>query len=246
MDTSAKAKILVVEDEEHIAEGIKLNLELTGYEVQVAPNGLIGVEKWKTFKPNLIVLDIMMPEMDGHKVLEIIRKSDARLPILILSAKNESVDKVKAFKGGVDDYLGKPFSLDEFLLRIERLLIRSEWSADNEKIDDGLVHDEPVMSFGENKVFLGELRAETTDGEVFLTEQEVKLLRLFSQHPNLPLKRQELLEAGWGYTQEVNTRTLDNFMVRFRKYFEPNPKKPIYFQSIRGVGYLWSPNGEVR
>lgn len=239
-----KSKILVVEDELHIAEGIKLNLELAGHSVELAENGLVGIEKWKSFNPELIVLDIMMPELDGHKVLTEIRKIDKQLPILILSAKNESVDKVKAFKSGVDDYLGKPFSLDEFLLRIERLLTRSQWNRDNETsaISKSTIFQE--IKFGQNEINLVELKAKTKDGEILLTDQEAKILKLFFEHPNTPLKRNELLEAGWGYTQEVNTRTLDNFMVRFRKYFEENPKEPKFFQSIRGVGYVWSPEGK--
>ncbi len=244
MDQVAPSKILVIEDEVHIAEGIKLNLELAGHTVEVAGNGLIGVEKWKSFGPDLIVLDIMMPEMTGHEVLSTIRQENRELPILILSAKNESVDKVKAFKGGVDDYLGKPFSLDEFLLRIDRLLVKSKWlkEAKNEAEASEVIE----AYFGNNRVYLEDLKAITAQGEITLTEQEAKILKLFFSHPEKPLKRQELLEAGWGYTQEVNTRTLDNFMVRFRRYFEENPKKPKYFQSIRGVGYIWSPEGKLR
>ncbi|MBC99404.1 MAG: DNA-binding response regulator [Halobacteriovoraceae bacterium] len=238
------SRILVIEDENHIAEGIKLNLELMDHSVEVASNGLIGLEKWKIFNPDLIVLDIMMPEMDGHKVLEEIRKVDRQLPILILSAKNESVDKVKAFKGGVDDYLGKPFSLDEFILRIERLLLRSCWIKEA-RAEEGLGGAQlEEVKFGKNTVRLFELKANTSHDEINLTEQEAKLLKLFFENPNRPLQRQALLEAGWGYTQEVNTRTLDNFMVRFRKYFEQNPKDPKFFQSIRGVGYMWSPEGK--
>jgi len=244
---NSPSRILVVEDESHIAEGIKLNLELGGNIVEVASNGVIGLEKWKSFSPDLIVLDIMMPELDGHHVLQEIRKSDTELPILILSAKNESVDKVRAFKGGVDDYLGKPFSLDEFLLRIERLLTRARWLKEAKQTKSFDSESEIIeVSFGQNRVNLEELKAYTQDGEINLTEQEAKILMLFFTHPGKPLKRQELLEAGWGYTQEVNTRTLDNFMVRFRKYFEINPKKPMYFQSIRGVGYIWSPDGQAR
>ncbi len=244
MEKAEASKILVVEDEVHIAEGIKLNLELAGHEVEVAVNGVIGVEKWKSFRPDLIVLDIMMPEMTGHEVLATIRQVNRELPILILSAKNESVDKVKAFKGGVDDYLGKPFSLDEFLARIDRLLIKSKWL--KEAKNEEKVEQVSEAFFGKNRVYLEDLKAITAEGEITLTEQEAKILGLFFSNPEKPLKRQELLEAGWGYTQEVNTRTLDNFMVRFRRYFEENPKKPKYFQSIRGVGYIWSPEGKLR
>lgn len=234
----SKKRILVVEDERHIAEGIKLNLELQGHHVTWAPNGIIGLKCWQEIKPDIIILDIMMPELDGHGVLEKVRSVDKQLPILILSAKNESVDKVRAFKSGVDDYLGKPFSLDEFLLRVERLLERASWYQSKEA--------KKAVSFGENIVNLALLKAETPNGVIDLTDQEVKVLDLFFQNPKTPLKRSVILEAGWGYSEDVNTRTLDNFMVRFRKYFEFDPKKPQYFCSVRGVGYLWNPDGDGR
>lgn len=246
MTEKTSARILVVEDERHIAEGLKLNLELAGHEVKLAANGKIGLELWKTFKPELVILDIMMPEVDGHGVLQKIRSVDLRLPILILSAKNASVDKVKAFRGGVDDYLGKPFSLEELMLRVERLLLRSSWSEDETSGNKG---DEVKLSkyaFGPHEVDLIRMKAMTPAGEVDLTEHEVKLLELFFHHPDRPLKREEILEAVWGYGEMVNTRTLDNFMVRFRKYFEESPKKPKFFCSVRGVGYLFSPEGKGR
>ncbi|MCR9205006.1 MAG: response regulator transcription factor, partial [Halobacteriovoraceae bacterium] len=171
-------------------------------------------------------------------VLEAIRKVDLQIPILILSAKNESVDKVKAFKGGVDDYLGKPFSLEELLLRIERLLYRVK----KKEPESDLI----TFTFGPNTVFLDRFKAETSKGELELTEQECKILKYFFDHPNKALARGEILEVGWGYSEEINTRTLDNFMVRFRKYFEREPKKPQYFCSVRGVGYLFNPDGTGR
>ncbi|MCF8058339.1 MAG: response regulator transcription factor [Bacteriovoracaceae bacterium] len=234
--SAKKAKVLIIEDERHIAEGLKLNLELAGHQVELAANGRIGLEKWQEFKPHLIILDIMMPELDGHGVLEKIRSIDLRLPILILSAKNASVDKVKAFKGGVDDYLGKPFSLEELMLRVDRLLLRSSWGEDTAKT-------ESIVSFGPNRVDLILMKANTLAGDIDLTEQEVKVLELFFANPQRPLNRNEILEAGWGYSEDIFTRTLDNFMVRFRKYFEEDPKKPKYFCSVRGVGYLFSPEG---
>jgi two-component system alkaline phosphatase synthesis response regulator PhoP len=248
MQTSNEAKkILIVEDEPHIAEGIMLNLELAGHSVQWAANGVIGLEMWKSFKPDLVVLDIMMPELDGHGVLKKIRAENQQLPVLILSAKNESVDKVKAFKEGVDDYLGKPFALDEFMARVDRLLIKASWLTKNDSSEiSGADREGEATSFGHNTVYPKLLKAQTKKGEINLTEQEVKLLNLFFSHPGLPLKRAQLLEVGWGYSEDTNTRTLDNFMVRFRKYFEKDPKKPKYFCSVRGVGYLWDPTGKGR
>lgn len=239
---SKQRHILVCEDEHHIAEGIKVNLELSGHKVFIAKNGREGLIVWKEQQIDLIVLDIMMPEVDGHAVLEKIRKEDLNIPILILSAKNESVDKVKAFKGGVDDYLGKPFSLEELLLRIERLLYRVNNAVNNTSVEKQITE----YSFGPNTIFFEKLKADTFKGEIELTEQECKILMLFFQSPERVLSRGEILEVGWGYSEEVNTRTLDNFMVRFRKYFEKDPKKPMYFSSVRGVGYTFNPKGTGR
>ena len=234
-----KPRILVIEDERHIAEGLKINLELAGYDVTVAVNGKVGIQKWEEVRPQLILLDIMMPELDGHGVLERVRRKDSKIPILILSAKNASVDKVKAFHGGVDDYLGKPFSVEELLLRVERLLLRASWNKEENGVSE-------LYEFGPHRIDFSLFKATTPDGMIDLTEQEAKILRFFFTHPHKALTRAELLEEGWGYAEDINTRTLDNFMVRFRKYFESDPKKPKYFCSVRGVGYIFDPEGKGR
>lgn len=227
-----REKILIIEDEKHLAEGLELNLNLSGYESAVAENGRLGLELWKSFRPDLVILDIMMPELDGHGVMSAIREEDEKLPILVLSAKNESKDKIKALKKGVDDYLGKPFNLDELLLRVSRLLLRSKWSGDEQR-------DE--FQFGANRINFLLSEAETLGGKIALTPLEMRILRYFMNHPNRPIKREDILEAGWGYHQETSTRTLDNFIVRFRKYFEEDPKCPLHFKSIRGIGYIFDP-----
>jgi DNA-binding response OmpR family regulator len=230
-----RVKILVIEDEEHIAEGLKLNLSLQGHDVQIAANGVLGLKAWREWGPDLIVLDIMMPELDGFGVLKEIRPYDERLPILILSARSEVQAKIKALERGVDDYLEKPFDLDEFLLRVKRLLKKREWIKENEASE----HHLKEFSFGPNHIDFIQGLAQTREGEVKLTVQELKLLKLFFLSPNTPLNRHDLLKKAWGYDHKVNTRTLDNFMVRFRKYFEEDPKHPEHFQSVRGVGYVF-------
>ena len=235
MSEETKQKILVVEDEKHLAEGLELNLSLNGYDVKVASNGRLGLELWESYAPDLIILDIMMPELDGYGVMSFIRDKDERIPILVLSAKNESTDKIKALKKGVDDYLGKPFNLDELLLRVSRLLRRSDWSKNNEEVSID------QFSFGENTIDFVQNHAQTNNGQISLTALELRILRYFIENPNRPLNREEILEAGWGYNQETSTRTLDNFIVRFRKYFEKDPKKPIHFKSVRSVGYIFDP-----
>ena len=239
--TSAK-HILVIEDDHHIAEGLKLNLNLNGYSVRVAPDGPSGLAQWKATPPDLIVLDIMLPGIDGLSVLRNIRLEDERIPILILSAKADIDDKIEGLTYGVDDYLAKPFNLDEFLLRVKRLLLRGDWSRGRNQVGTG-VPDR--YAFGHNRIDFATATAQCAGGRTIrLTEQEIKLLKLFVANRGLPLSRRKLLEIGWSYNGRSSTRTVDNFIVRMRKYFEPNPKKPVYFKSLRSIGYMFDPNAD--
>ena len=148
--------------------------------------------------------------------------------------------KVKGLAYGVDDYLTKPFSLEEFLLRVDRLLKRASWSNPGNTLANGFSGNETsVFSFGDNQIDFKTLTATCKVGKVRLTEQEAKLLKLFLKNPGKPLARDKLLQIGWGYTKGTTTRTVDNFIVRFRKYFEDNPKKPSFFISIRSIGYVF-------
>jgi two-component system, OmpR family, alkaline phosphatase synthesis response regulator PhoP len=230
-----KKRILIIEDETHIAEGLRLNLLLQGYEILLATDGLSGLYMYKTDQPDLVVLDIMLPGMDGLSVLKKIREEDERIPILILSAKNASDDKVQGLYFGVDDYMTKPFNLEEFILRVERLLLRGAWSQAEK--DEELSREKYV--FGENEICFNTLTAMCGGNEIHLTELELKLLKLFIANRGEILSRAEILENVWGYSRNTSTRTVDNFIVRFRKYFEPNPKEPIYFKSLRSVGYIF-------
>jgi len=244
MNDSHKKRILIIEDESHIAEGLKLNLSLQDYEVKIADNGNVGLKVWKTWQPDLIVLDIMLPGIDGLSVLRSIRLEDERLPILILSAKTDMDYKVKGLSYGVDDYLTKPFSLEEFLLRVERLLTRLSWYEENATATVNGGVEDSIHTFGDNRIDFSTLIARGQKGDIQLTGQEAKLLKLFIQNPGKPLTRQKLLEIGWGYTRGTTTRTVDNFIVRFRKYFEKNPKKPVHFKSLRSVGYVFHADPE--
>lgn len=245
MDPSEKKQILIIEDDAHIAEGLKLNLSLKGHDVKISADGISGLQDWKDWQPDLIVLDIMLPGIDGLSVLRNIRLEDERVPILILSAKGDSDDKVKGFSYGVDDYLAKPFNLEEFLLRVERLLLRAsrDVSGGVHEKDDRSDRD-LIYTFAGNRIDFGTLTADGPRGEIRLTEQEVKLLKLFITNRSKPISRKKLLEIGWGYPRGVKTRTIDNFIVRFRKYFEINPRKPIFFKSLRSVGYVFDPDGK--
>ncbi len=238
MENSDKKRILVVEDEGHIAEGVKLNLELQGYLVEIAADGGRALQMWKTWKPDLIVLDIMLPVIDGLSVLRNIRLEDERLPILILSARSATDDKVKGLSYGVDDYLTKPFGLEEFLLRVERLLKRVSWYESDDIPPDA--SDLPgIYVFGNNCIDFENSTARCQQGTIRLTEQEVKLLKLFITNRGKSLTREAILEIGWGYTRATSTRTVDNFVVRLRRYFEENPRNPVYFKSLRSVGYIF-------
>lgn len=239
MITAMKKRILIIEDDHHIAEGIELNLTLQGHDVQLALNGIDGLEIWKNWSPHLIVLDLMLPGIDGMQILKTIRLEDERLPILILSAKVAPADRVDGFIDGADDYMVKPFSLEEFLLRVKRLLTRDEWQ--REKEDEKVINSagQGLYCFGTNRIDFTTGEAECQVGKVQLTEQEIKLLKLFAVNKGKPLSRSKLLEIGWGYSKGTSTRTVDNYIVRFRRYFEVHPKKPQYFISRRSLGYVF-------
>jgi len=239
VDGENKRRILLIEDDAHIAEGIALNLTLEEYEVKVAANGIHGLAAWKEWCPHLIVLDLMLPGMDGMEVLKNIRLEDERLPILILSAKGDSADKINGFVDGVDDYMTKPFNLDEFLLRIKRLLTRDQWQQEQVASQTGKLTEQKPYSFGNNTIDFPTGLAHCRSGTVELTEQELKLLRLFIVNKGKPLSRSKLLEIGWGYSKGTSTRTVDNYIVRLRKYFEDDVKNPEYFKSRRSLGYIF-------
>lgn len=218
--------ILLIEDEQNIAKGIILNLELEGYQVSHADRGDTGIELYKNENFDLVVLDLMLPGLSGEDILVKIRQINEKTPVLVLSAKDSSKSKVKCFNLGTDDYLSKPFNLDEFILRVKRLLKRSSWTK----------REVEVFEFGPNKIFFGDFRATDGKKDYSLTEQEVKILTLLTQNEGEVVTRGELLEL-LGYKKDSNTRTIDNFIVRFRKYFEENPKEPKHIISIRSVGY---------
>lgn len=226
----SKLEILVVEDEPHIARGLAFNLEQEGYRVVVAASGEEALRLLPEHSFALVVLDLMLPGLGGLEVCRRIRALDPRLPVLMLTALSSEADRVEGLRHGADDYLTKPFSLAEFLLRVEGILRRSAWY--RRPVDAG----QPYR-FGENRVDLASGRAATPRGDVALTELELKMLRQFVAREGEVLSRAELLESVWGMSPESETRTLDNFVVRLRKYFEPDPSAPVYFLTVRGRGY---------
>ncbi len=229
-----KFSILLVEDEENLQEALKLNLELEGYEITGAYDGAEALQAVQKEYFNLIILDVMLPEIDGITVCETIRLSNQDIPILILSAKNSSADRVLGLKKGADDYLTKPFNLEELLLRVNNLIKKSERLSSKEPIPD-------VYNFGKNKIDFKASEAFTKSGEkVTLTKKEIMLLKLLIENKNEVVTREKILQVVWGYNVYPTTRTIDNFILNFRKYFEEDSRDPKYFYSVRGVGYKFA------
>ncbi|OGR21000.1 MAG: DNA-binding response regulator, partial [Desulfobacula sp. RIFOXYA12_FULL_46_16] len=216
METAQKKRILVIEDEVHIADGIGLNLSLQGYEAKISADGIDGLNQWRSWKPDLIILDIMLPMIDGFSILKTIREQDEKIPILILSARGDTKDKVKGLRYGVDDYLSKPFDLEEFLLRVERLLRKKAWYDPDKREPETRVFEGNHYAFGGNQIDFITFKARCRAGDIILTEQEIVLLKLFIANAGKPLSREMLLNSGWGYAKDTTTRTVDNFIVRFR------------------------------
>ena len=221
-------RILLVEDEQSIREPVKLNLELEGYEVVSASTGKKALKAIREQHFDLLILDIMLPEVDGYQIAEQVRLTNTKVPIIMLTAKSDGPDRILGLKKGADDYLTKPFQLEELLLRVEKLLTRSKNSG------DGGVE---AVEFGRNKVNFQTYEAETPRGPINLTKKEAMLLKLLVDRKNEVVSRQQILQSVWGYDVYPSTRTIDNFILSFRKYFEEDPKDPKYFQSVRGVGY---------
>ncbi len=228
------SRILLVEDEENLREAIKLNLEMEGYEVEEADTGGKALKKATEQRFNLIILDVMLPEMDGFAVCQKIRISDTDTPIIFLTAKDTSQDKVAGFKHGADDYLTKPFNLEELILRVKVLI---KHSVRGKKEAAQMQH----YTFGENEVDFLTFKARGVNGvQHTLTKKEISLLKLLIDRKDTVVARTQILQYVWGYDIYPSTRTIDNFILTFRKYFEKDPSSPKYFHSIRGVGYKFT------
>lgn len=225
-------KILLVEDEPNIAGGIIFNLEAEGYLVRHCISAEAAQAELTAHDFALLVLDIMLPGIDGFELCRRLRETGSDLPVLMLTARGDEDDRITGLSEGADDYLTKPFSLKEFLLRVKALLRRSRKTRVTT----------PTYSFGPNHVDLTERRAMTAMGELELTEIEVKVLQLFFSREGRVISRGDLLQSAWGMAPDTETRTIDNFIVRLRKYFESDPANPVHFQTVRGRGYRFVRN----
>jgi len=232
-----KLSVLLVEDEENLRDTLKLNFEMEGYNVVPAGDGASALNAVRREYFDLIVLDVMLPEIDGISVCENIRLFNSEIPILILSAKNSSSDRVIGLQKGADDYVTKPFDLTELMLRVKKLINKSKLiSSSKEPVKE-------VFTFGKNNINFKSLECTTKDGEtVALTKKEAMLLKLLIENKNEVVPREKILQAVWGYNVYPTTRTVDNFILNFRKYFEEDSRKPKYFHSIRGIGYKFTEN----
>jgi two-component system alkaline phosphatase synthesis response regulator PhoP len=234
MMKTSKGTILIVEDEEALQTTLRLSLSLDGYEVSVAPDGVTALRKFREEYFDLVILDIMLPELDGISVCETIRLTDTALPILMLSARSGSNDRILGLKKGADDYLTKPFHLEELLLRVEKLIRKNRQLQENAPVND-------EYQFGGNRIDFSAQEAVNYRGErIELSQREVMLLRLLFSHRNEVVSREKILQSVWGYQVYPTTRTIDNFILNFRKYFEEDSKDPRYFHSVRGVGYRFT------
>ncbi|MBZ0182020.1 MAG: response regulator transcription factor [Melioribacteraceae bacterium] len=230
-----KPKILLIEDEESLALGLDYNLTEEGYYVVWADNGKSGIEKFLTDNYDLIILDIMLPYLDGFEVAKKIRESDPKMPILILTARANAVDKIKGLEIGADDYITKPFNLDELLLRIKGMLKRKAWY-------NNLIEVNSIYKFGNNEINFDKLICKVNEDAFPLTQREAMVMQYLIERKDKIVTRQELLENVWHINPDIETRTVDNFIARLRKYFEDDPSNPVYIKSVRSVGYTFSAN----
>jgi two-component system alkaline phosphatase synthesis response regulator PhoP len=228
-----KGRILLVEDEENLRSTIALNLELEGYDVQYAVDGKEALQMFKANRFDIVVLDIMLPQINGLDVCREIRKENRNVFILFLSARSMGSERIEGLKAGADDYLSKPFNLEELLLRIEILLKRKPISTGVNQINTVTIN-ERIINFDTYQFSYKDGRSES------LSKKETLLLKLLIEKKNQVVSRDEILEQVWGYETFPTGRTIDNFILAFRKYFESDPSKPKHFISVRGVGYKFA------
>jgi two-component system alkaline phosphatase synthesis response regulator PhoP len=234
------ARVLVVEDDPHLAAGVMENLRAEGYEVSTAGDGEQALGWLRANPCALILLDVMLPGMDGFTVCRSLRAQGNNTPVLFLTARGDPADRVRGLQSGGDDYLAKPFHLQELLLRVRAILRRWDWYR-----SASATAATAVLSFGGNEVDFRAFRARAWNGEAHeLTEKEAMILKVLAEHGGEIVSREDLLEKVWGYDVFPSTRTVDNFILRLRKRFEKDPANPRHFLTVWGVGYRFLAAGE--
>jgi len=226
------AKILLIEDEPEMQKGLRDNLKFEGYDVDVAGDGEKGLKKILEGKHDLVLLDVMLPEMSGFDVCKAAREEGVRTPIIMLTAKGEEIDKVLGLELGADDYITKPFSLRELLARVKAVLRRKEGSGSlsENKLVIGLLH----LDFG---TYVASRRGKPID----LTPREFEILKYLWKNKNQVVSRDDLLTKVWGYDESISSRTVDNFILKLRQKVEPSPSKPRHIVTMHGTGYKLIP-----
>lgn len=236
------SRVLVVEDEAHLADGLRFNLEAEGYAVDVAAEGESAVDRLIRAgeRFDAVVLDVMLPGINGFEVVSALRKARNYVPVLILTARGRPEDVLEGFAAGADDYLPKPFQLPIFLARLQGLLRRSEWlknGSDSSAHGEAVSAKGPVYAFDGKTIDFDALELRTKDTTIHLTLMEAKLLRHLIQNAGRIVSRESILEDVWGLREDTDTRAIDNFIVRLRRYLEEDPAKPRHLLTVRGVGY---------
>jgi len=232
------ARILLVEDEVNLARGIRENLESEGYAVDVVGDGRVALDKIRRQEYGLVILDVMLPGMDGFTVCQTARREGRDTPVLFLTAKGEGRDRIRGLEVGGDDYLPKPFQLRELLLRVAAILRRRSRYHEMTAL-------EPVARFGGNEFDFRSFRGRSFDGgDQILTQKEAMILKVLVEREGDVVWRDEILEKVWGDDVLPSSRTIDNFIARLRKRFEPDPERPRFFHTVRGIGYRFVSAGE--
>lgn len=250
------SRVLVVEDETHLAQGLRFNLEAEGYSAEVVGDGEAATERLLNRKENFdaVVLDIMLPGKDGFSVVSELRAASNYVPVLMLTARGRPEDVLKGFASGADDYLPKPFNLEILLARLQGLLRRSQWmravhapeSRAEEAADPRSVGDFGTFSFQGKTIDFGTLDLRTGGNVIHLTLMESELLRHLIRNDGRVVSRKQILEEVWGLHEDTDTRAIDNFIVRLRRYIEDDPAEPRHLLTVRGVGYRFLANPEKK
>ena len=231
------SRILIVEDEQHLADGLRFNLEAEEHQADIADSGEEALRLLESDRDpyDLVILDLMLPGIDGFAVVAELRRARQYVPVLMLTARSRSEDILKGFEMGADDYLTKPFELPMLLTRVRGLLRRTEWFREQSHSEVPAVA--PRFSFGDRTIDFEQLEVRRGERRMPLTVMEAELLRYLVKHEGSPVSRKAILEDVWNVREDTDTRAIDNFIVRLRKYLEDEPAKPQYVQTVRGVGY---------
>jgi DNA-binding response OmpR family regulator len=240
--------IAVVEDEEHLAQGLLFNLQAEGYRTHHEADGDSALA-WLLNPPEppaAVLLDVMLPGQDGFSIVRALREAGRFIPVLLLTARGRSEDIVEGFAAGADDYLAKPFDLNILLARLAGLLRRMHWAAKTEQTTaeppaPGEPQQQPTFTLGNRTIDLDALEIRGSGDTIHLTVMEADLLRYLLERPGKVIARKELLENVWRVHEDTDTRAIDNFLVRLRRYLEPDPAHPVHFLTVRGVGYRFVP-----